>query len=183
MSETARILTDADAGAFRHMRLASLRHYGAMFDAFHAAEVAKPDSYWRDLATENPDHCWFGLFDGAKLVGLCGAKLWDEDASGGSLLAYGAYVLPAYRGQGRVKPLYCLRAQWAAEAGYHHLVGFLQDGNAVTKGIWERNGADFMFSRMMSFAGGPETLFHWYSMALRPAQRVPVPWAEAARVA
>lgn len=183
MTETARILTPDDAPALREMRLKSLRHYGPMFDAFHAAEAAKPEDYWRDLATEKLDHCWFGLFDGMKLVGLCGARLWEEDPTDGSLLAYGAYVLPEYRGQGRVRPLYRCRAQWAAECGYHHLVGFLQDGNAVTKGIWERNGAEYLFSRPMGFSGGPETLFHWYRMALRPAQRAPLLWAEAARVA
>jgi hypothetical protein len=37
--------------------------------------------------------------------------------------------------------------------------------------IFQKQGAEFMFSRTMAFSGGPEALFHWYCLPAASAHR------------
>lgn len=161
---TVRPLTAFDAEDLRDIRLESLRHYGAIFDKFHAQESAKPSQYWNELCKDTRNGCFFGLFYGDELAGVMGAKTTQDDPN--AALWYGNYTRPAYRGMGAVGPLYQLRADWTRDSGYKAALLYILDGATRPQAIIERMGAKRIHSEQMRFAGGPPALWHWYAIKI-----------------
>jgi hypothetical protein len=79
MTYSVRPLTSEHAEAARELRLASLLEYGELLANYYALEKAKPVEYWREVCTERPHCCWFGIFEDGRLIGIQSARLrWER---------------------------------------------------------------------------------------------------------
>ena len=162
MKFLVRELVPEDATTLREIRLETLQHYGDLFSKLYEEEKKKSLDYWTDQATEKLERCYFGLFDEDKMIGVNAARLWEENPK--LALGWGNFLRPEYRGQRVAKLLYQARMNWVEESGLDGLIVYLLDGNVRPTEIFNKQGAKRIFSRKMSFSGGPEALFHWYRL-------------------
>ena len=102
-SLVVRVLTADDAGAYRPLRLRALEELPPAFGGLPADEPDLPGIAAR--LPETADRCFFGAFDGTRLVGI--ARLSRYTASNEKHRAGlgGLYVLPAFRHRGGGKAL------------------------------------------------------------------------------
>lgn len=162
MTIQVRELVPQDAESLRAIRLETLLHYGELFANLHHEEQSQSPAYWRDLATERLDRCFFGLFEKGAMIGVNAARLWEENPK--KALGWGNFIRPAYRGRGLAKLLYGKRLEWVKEGNLDGLMVYILDGNTRPLKLLSQQGAKLIFQRKMSFSGGPERLFHWYEV-------------------
>ena len=160
-----RKFTLSDVASLRTIRLESLANYGSVFANFHAHEAAQPLSYWQQLATESRDSCFFGMFAGNRAIGILGAKQWEGDRAGKTVLWYSAFIEVAYR-QKLSTPLYQLREQWCRDNGYIKAVFYILPTSKRSAEIHLKHGANFVCTLTMTKAGGPATMWNWYDKLL-----------------
>lgn len=163
---SARALTPVDADDLRDIRLESLRHYGAIFDNFHAQESLKPASYWEQQTTPTPHHCFFGLFFNDELVGVMAARRWEKDPTGKTALWWGNYTKPDFRGLRATKALYQKRIDWSRRQGMVRAMAYVLDGTERPASILRKIGSKIIRSEEMRFADGPPALWHWHEVPL-----------------
>lgn len=175
---TARILTTDDAPNLRQLRLEYLHlpKFRGIYNNLLEKEADAPTNYWNDLATPTDTRAWFGLFNGRTQIGINYGRLWEEDESGKSVFGGGAYVRPEWSGRGFSAPLYIERNRWAYEKGFRRIVVFLFDKDVRSIEMWQRQGAEHLFSRMRQHPGCRDCLVHYYALELgasRPLARRP----------
>jgi hypothetical protein len=168
LNPSPRALTAADTGAFRAIRLKSLQTEPVYLGVPYEDEAKHTAQQWRERCTETPEHCFFGLFHGPKLIGLVVADRWAEDPSGKTALWKSAYFDPEYRGQKIALPMYLAREKWTRRR-FDRAVFFIRDGNRRSTEIHIKNGARYLFTRQMSWGDRPPAPWHWYEKSLRPA--------------
>jgi RimJ/RimL family protein N-acetyltransferase/SAM-dependent methyltransferase len=93
-----RLLTAADAEAYRQVRLQALHEYPPAFGSIPEDEPNLSETAERLVASD--DRCFFGAFQGEQLIGI--VRLSRYEAPNEKHRAYlgGLYVLPAFRGNG-----------------------------------------------------------------------------------
>src|SRR5579884_1124149 len=92
-----RELREHDWEALRTIRLHALRTEPGVYCSTLADEIDNSEAKWRAQARGDDAHQLFGLFDGARFVGITGVHR-DRDDSSGQTAAFGTtYVLPEYR--------------------------------------------------------------------------------------
>ena len=98
-----RPLAEADATAFREVRLRALHDHPDAFGASYEEGLARPDSAYVDqlrTADASPDQRIFGAFDDTALVGMVGffRATYAKTRHHGTI--WGMYTAPEARGQG-----------------------------------------------------------------------------------
>ncbi len=152
--------------------------YGSMFDAFVAHERMQPDDYWADQNTEKDDFSFHGLFNAQnKLVGLQGARTYEGDPSGHTVLWWGSYVRPSARGIGATQALYQSRESWCFERGYKSAKAYVLGACKRSAEILCKRGAKQIGCEFMRFHGGPPALWYWHEIPLvRKPKVFPFPY-------
>lgn len=163
-----RALTIFDAEDLREVRLESLRHYGKIFENFHAREAQKPIEYWEKQCTETAEHCFFGTFFNDELVGVSAARKWEELPKDHVALWWGNYMKREYQDIGASRQRYIQRIEWCKRRGFSKAVLYVLDGATRPESIIQKLEGQKIDSRKMSFADGPEALWHWYELNLLP---------------
>jgi len=94
-----RLLTPADAAAYRELRLEALRSHPDAFGASLEDEQARSPEMLARRLDAGPANCLFGAFAGAELLGTAGFFIPNSSAkSRHKGLLVGVYVAPAHRG-------------------------------------------------------------------------------------
>lgn len=102
MTLCCRRLAEADAAAFRALRLESMINHPDAFGSTYAQQAAKNLADYAQMLTNG---CWFGAYEDEGLVGMA-AFVRSEEAKGRHRgFVYGVYVTPARRGRGIARAL------------------------------------------------------------------------------
>lgn len=95
-----RLLTPADASAYRELRLEALRRHPEAFGASLEDEAARSPEALAERLGAGPTNCLFGAFSGPDLVGTAGFVIPNPSAkSRHKGLLVGVYVSPEHRGR------------------------------------------------------------------------------------
>jgi len=98
---TIRRLEPHDQGAYRALRLESLRTNPALFGTTYAEAAAMPSLPFETFIRERaPDHAMFGAFVDGTLVGLCGFRRETRERARHSGELVEMYVAPHVAGRG-----------------------------------------------------------------------------------
>jgi len=100
--------------AFRDMRLFALRTEPGVFLSPYEKEAAQTPDEWRARLSRDAGQA-FGLFDGAKLIGITGVDTWRHDPTGRTAVFFMSFIVPEYRRRGFSRLLYEARLAWVAE--------------------------------------------------------------------
>jgi RimJ/RimL family protein N-acetyltransferase len=92
-----RQLTPADAGLYRSIRLEGLKHSPEAFGSTFEAEFTKPLAWFFDRLTSS---VVFGAIRDAKILGVAGFAVRQEEKEAHKGLLWGMYVRPDARGAG-----------------------------------------------------------------------------------
>lgn len=99
-SATIRLLTVADAPAYRALRLSALAEVPHAFGASYEDEAARSLEVFARRLEAGPTNCVFGAFMGSEIVGTAGFVIPNASAkSRHKGLLVGVYVAPACRGR------------------------------------------------------------------------------------
>jgi RimJ/RimL family protein N-acetyltransferase len=116
-----RALSTSDWAALKEIRLRALRTERGLFFSTPEAEQHDTDDQWRER-TQNPNRQMFGVFDGARLVGMTGVITARDDPSGETAMFISSYLMPEYRGRGLTRLMYEARLQWVNAQGRYRRV-------------------------------------------------------------
>lgn len=95
-----RLLTPADASAYRELRLEALRRHPDAFGASLEDEAARSLEMVARRLDAGPTNCLFGAFAGTRLIGTAGFIIPNCSAkSRHKGLLVGVYVTPVHRGR------------------------------------------------------------------------------------
>lgn len=102
MTVTIRRLSEADAQAWRALRLEGLERHPESFAAEHAMEAAQPLSYFADRIAQT--RVW-AAFAGAEMVGTAGLRVHPGAKMRHKGILVGMYVREGLRGTGAAEAL------------------------------------------------------------------------------
>lgn len=139
-----RPLTEADADAFRAVRLTALRDTPEAFGSSYQEEIDQPREHFVARAAPPEPSTTFGAFAGTQLVGTAGLLVSNRLKERHKAYMWGVFVLADFRGQGvgrklvqhvidraagNVRVLQCsvVTAQQATRRMYHKM-GFVPYG-------------------------------------------------------
>ena len=90
---------------------------------------------------QGADHQVFGLFDGARLIGITAAFTWRDDPSGETVLLAMSFIIPEYRGRGLSQLLYKARLNWIrAHSQFRRVVIYHRESNEISRRANQRFG-------------------------------------------
>lgn len=114
ISPVTRVLTPADAEAYRSVRLQALHEQPPAFGSLPEGEPNLSETAAR--LQESEDRCFFGAFQNEQLIGI--VRISRYSALNEKHRAYlgGLYVLPLFRGHGCGRALVREALSWAAIA-------------------------------------------------------------------
>ena len=101
----------ADWETFRDLRLTALKAAPGVFATSHQDAVRNTPAEWQARIT-GPDRQAFGMFDGARLVGITGVFVKADDPTRETALFVMSFLLPEYRGRGLSRLFYEARLAW-----------------------------------------------------------------------
>lgn len=101
---------------YKAIRLEALARHEDLYGGSFAVESAWRDSQWEFMLGQS-NKAFFGLYDGAELVGSACVFTDRGDKKGRTALLAGAYIREAYRGRKLSRLLYAARIQWIIESG------------------------------------------------------------------
>lgn len=122
---------EADAPAYRELRLEALRDCPEVFGSDYAQNLARPASFWRERLRVAGTPGSLKIYLAWHLdepVGLCGLALNDSPKTRHSASLVQVYVRPAWRGMGIAGVLIGACLQWARG----HEVTIVKLGAATT---------------------------------------------------
>jgi RimJ/RimL family protein N-acetyltransferase len=102
-SVTVRVLTPADADAYRSVRLRALHEYPPAFGSLPEDEPNLSETVKR--LAQSDDRCFLGAFQGEQLIGIIRLSRYSAPNEKHRAYLGGLYVLPSFRGQGCGKAL------------------------------------------------------------------------------
>lgn len=151
MAVHCRRLEEADAPAFRALRLESLANHPEAFGSTYAQQAAKNLA---DYAQMLANGCWFGAYEDEILVGMV-AFVRSEEAKGRHRgFVYAVYVSPEHRGRGIARALMqALETHARRLVRQLHLTVMVNNADALKlySGLgYERYGTD---PRLIELAG------------------------------
>jgi len=137
-----RTLTEADAEAYRHIRLQALRDHPDAFGACYEDAAAMPIDQLRARIAGNETDFILGAFDERSgLVGTVGFKRETGIKVRHKGFVWGMYVDPAYRRRGLGRELLSeLLARAARQPGLERVNLAAADGNTGAAGLYESLG-------------------------------------------
>jgi RimJ/RimL family protein N-acetyltransferase len=109
---------EADAQAFRELRLEALRNHPEVFSSDYAVNSEKPAEYWVDRlqALGSAGMIYFATYN-AEIIGMCGIRRGDSPKTAHSAMIWGVYVRPEWRGLRVAEELLAKSAEWAQAHG------------------------------------------------------------------
>lgn len=163
-----RELTVDDWPALREMRLHALSTEPGLFFSNHAREAAHTDEQWIALASGDDQHQLFGVFDGARMVGMSGVFTDRDDPSGRTAALGMSFILPEYRRRGLAARLYEVRLAWARSRPQFEraVIGHRLSNTASRRNI-ERFGFQWTRNKPHCWTNGDEEDHVAYELRLR----------------
>jgi hypothetical protein len=170
----ARALTGKDTPALKELRLKALREERNYFRPAYETEVDFRDDQWRTLCTPKEDHCYFGLFDNGRLIGMMLATKWEGDDTGQTALWGSAYIHPEYRSNNPLSPyygrklgrlMYEVREKWTREhPRFKRSVFYIRERNQRCREIHENKGAEHVYTEPLRphHKNNPAGPWYWY---------------------
>ena len=139
-----RALDKADWEAFREVRLLALETEPGVFASSFEAEATMSPEEWQNLIG-GPGQRIFGLFDGARLVGITAAFTWRDDPMGETAIFAMSFLLPQYRSQGLSRLFFDARLEWIRTIGtFRKVVVSHRDSNEASRRANQRAGFEFL---------------------------------------
>jgi len=132
-----RRLERADVDLYREIRLRALATDPMVFSSNHERESAFDDETWLDRLCAPNVGIW-GLFDGARIIGMTGAYIPPDDLR--SCHLWGSWLVPTYRGRGLSRQMYRVRIAWARRRELDQVIVSHRASNLASKGANQRAG-------------------------------------------
>jgi RimJ/RimL family protein N-acetyltransferase len=106
-----RPLRVSEWSAFKDFRLAALKSAPGMFaTSFEEASARSPEA-WQEVIS-GPSHQVFGLFDGARLIGITGVFGGRKNSDDDTAFLVMSFIVPEYRRRGLSSMFYHARLDW-----------------------------------------------------------------------
>lgn len=136
-----RVLNEADAPAFREVRLRSLREHPEAFGASYEEESELPlERFAERLRADPGTSIAFGAFDGQSLVGTVRLGLETRRKTRHKATLLSVYVAPEARGQGVARALLEAALHQARELGVEDVVLGVTVGNTAARALYASLG-------------------------------------------
>lgn len=166
---TLRELGSQDWRALRELRLHALQTEPGLFFSTYEAEAQRAEEEWTALASGDAEHQVFGLFDGARLVGISGVFTDRNDPTGRTAALGMSYILPEFRGRGLVALFYQTRVAWArARPRFRRAVVGHRRSNEPSRRAIVRSGFTWTEDQPYRWPDGSEEEHLAYELRLRP---------------
>src|ERR1700693_4572497 len=163
-----RALEIAEWEAFREMRLRALETEPGVFASSLEIEAAMNPAEWRTLIG-GPGRRIFGLFDGARLVGITAAFTWRDDPTGETAIFAMSFLLPQYRGQGLSRLFFDARLDWIRTLRtFRRVVVSPRDPNEASRRANQRSGFKFLRRERRAWPDGQTADELMYELRLLP---------------
>lgn len=163
---TIRALQLDDWEDYRAIRIRAVEMHTGYFLADPEETRNQPESFWKDNLNGD-GKCVFGLFDGNKIIGLCGVFTWREDPSGKTGVMAMDFIDPEYRGQGYVDLLYRARIDFAMKhEPWEKLSICHREGNEPSKRAMIKHGFQFQDTCEIDWPDGTRDIEYQYEMDL-----------------
>lgn len=160
-----RKLAPQDWPLYKYIRLEALRLHQDVYGTSYKEMCDRPDAEWKNILLKN-DSAFFGLFDGANIVGLGGIFTQDTNTRTGMLIA--GYIREAYRGRNLSRLLYQARIDWAQESGlFDRLVIGHREGNEASRRANQAFGFQPIGVIDYVFGNGETAKDHQYELRIR----------------
>ena len=115
---TIRLCAEADAPAFRELRLEALKSHPEAFSADYAIHEQFPPTFWVERLRQNVDSSeqaiFFAVADGA-LIGMSGVRRGESPKTRHGALIWGVYIRPGWRGHRLAERLLDACVNWARD--------------------------------------------------------------------
>lgn len=109
---------EADAPAYRELRLEALRNHPEAFSADYAANEGQPMTYWTErLRSLDSDGMMYFAVSDNKLIGMCAIYRGNSPKIQHSATLVSVYVQPAWRGWRIADGLITSCVEWARRQG------------------------------------------------------------------
>ncbi len=133
-----RVLTGADAEAYRTLSLRALREHPEAYGSSYDDEVNIPVETTRTLLNDGPpDTTFFGFFEGDRLVGMTGLMRNTREKHRHRAVIAALYVEPGARGKGCARALLeAAVAHARTQAGLTDLVLAVTVGNETARRLY-----------------------------------------------
>jgi len=139
---------------YKATRLAALHADQSMFGGTYEQELLKPDAAWQ-ATVSNPKEALFVLFDGDKPIGMTGASYDKEDPLQKTVLIWGWWVHPDYRGQGLADRLCKVCVEWAeARPEVDRIIVGHRESNEASRNVIRKNGFVYAYASMRTWPDG-----------------------------
>jgi ribosomal protein S18 acetylase RimI-like enzyme len=134
-----RRLTQADAPAYRALRLRGLREHPQAFTSSFEEDAAQPAEAAQQRLAANRSSFW-GAFDGDTLCGVVGLDRETRAKNRHKATLVGMYVAPEAAGRGAGRALVDALLTQARDEGLRLLVLTVTEGNSRAMQLYERCG-------------------------------------------
>jgi len=158
-----RPLLSSEWEMFRDIRLLALKTAPGMFETTYAQAAARTEADWRTLLA--PEHQQiFGLFDGARLIGISGVFTSRDDATTAQLVMH--FILPEYRGRKLAALFYAAGIDWARRRNFRRITVAARESNAPSLGAMRAAGFQQVGREQHSWPDGATEDELWFEMKL-----------------
>ena len=141
MEVMIRRLTEADAVAFRNLRLQGLGEKPDAFGSSYQEEAAKPLAFFAQRAQGSADAHLYGAWHGEQLVGITSLVRETQTKTRHKANIYSVYVAPQARGQGIARRLMAAVSELAATmSGLSHLYLTVTEHNLPAMRLYQSLG-------------------------------------------
>ena len=122
-----------DWAIYKAIRLEALSRQDDVYGGSFATESIWRDSQW-EYVLGRPHQAFFGLYDGANLIGSASVFTDKNDVKGRTALLAGSYIREEYRGRGLSRLLYAARLEWIIKSGrYDRVLVAHKEGNDTSR--------------------------------------------------
>lgn len=151
---------------YKAIRLEALAAHESLYGNSYALESSWRDSQWQYLLSSDKN-AFFGLYDGAELIG-CSVVFTDRsDKHGRTALLAGSYIREAWRGRGLSRLLYAARIDWIVGSGRFDCISVgHKEGNEASRRANQSFGFDYVGQETKGWGDGSQGILHKYEMRI-----------------